>query len=304
MARAARDARSRPVYVTSAGCDLLYSVRRRPERDRACASARRPAAAADQPAGAFLELRAGLRRGRSRLARGGREVAGCTGTFSGLHRRTAGTASFTVMPRPQRIAQFNRSSRSIIPALNEAGKIGRVLDKFPRDGRFEAIVVDDGSIDGTGDEAREHGAAGGPTRRPRRRRRRDPGRLGRRDHRKRPYLALLSGDDQHEPGEMVAALDTLLAGRPTTSRARAGSRRQDRGRIGGRGPGHADLLVVFSILSAGASPMPRTASGSSGRRSSRTRRSNSTSHGSMSYELEPYVLYKAIRAGYRVIESR
>jgi glycosyltransferase involved in cell wall biosynthesis len=47
----------------------------------------------------------------------------------------------------------------IIPALNEAGKIGRVLDKMPRDGRFEAIVVDDGSSDGTGDEARAHGAA-------------------------------------------------------------------------------------------------------------------------------------------------
>ena len=46
----------------------------------------------------------------------------------------------------------------VIPALNEAGKIGRVLDRFPRDGRFEAIVVDDGSSDGTGDEARAHGA--------------------------------------------------------------------------------------------------------------------------------------------------
>ena len=40
----------------------------------------------------------------------------------------------------------------VIPALNEEGKIGRVLDKFPRDGRFEAIVVDDGSTDGTGED--------------------------------------------------------------------------------------------------------------------------------------------------------
>ena len=46
----------------------------------------------------------------------------------------------------------------VIPALNEAGKIGRVLDKLPRDGRFEAIVVDDGSTDGTGDESRSRGA--------------------------------------------------------------------------------------------------------------------------------------------------
>ena len=39
----------------------------------------------------------------------------------------------------------------VIPALNETGKIGRVLDKIPRYGRFEAIVVDDGSTDGTVD---------------------------------------------------------------------------------------------------------------------------------------------------------
>src|SRR5512135_3208076 len=90
----------------------------------------------------------------------------------------------------------------IIPALNEAGKIGRVLDKIPRDGRFEAIVVDDGSDDGTGDEAREHGAAlvvrheqrmgvGAAIR--------DGWEAGIARH--RPWLALVSGDDQHEPEE-------------------------------------------------------------------------------------------------------
>src|SRR6186997_374820 len=99
----------------------------------------------------------------------------------------------------------------VIPALNEAGKIGRVLDKLPKSGWFEAIVVDDGSTDGTGDEARAHGASvvvrhelrGGVGAAIR-----DGFDAGRR--RGRPFLAVLSGDDQHEPADLVAALDTLL----------------------------------------------------------------------------------------------
>src|SRR4051794_33227714 len=138
----------------------------------------------------------------------------------------------------------------VIPALNEAGKIGRVLDKLPRDGRFEAIVVDDGSTDGTGDEARAHGAAVVI-------RHEQRGGVGAaiRDGwkeglgRNRPYLALLSGDDQHEPAELIPALDALLARDADYvqgSRWRPGGRVE--GPIGHRNLGTRIYSVVFSAL--------------------------------------------------------
>jgi dolichol-phosphate mannosyltransferase len=192
----------------------------------------------------------------------------------------------------------------IIPALNEAGKIGRVLDKFPRDGRFEAIVVDDGSTDGTGDEARQHGAdlvirhdqRGG---------------VGNaiRDgwkaaiQRNRPYLALLSGDDQHEPSELADALNTLLR---LQADYLQGSRWMKGGRVvgstGGRGVGTRIYSFVFSILAG-----RRITDATNG---FRIFRSSMLQHPSVnidqawldSYDMEPYVLFKAIRARYRVIE--
>lgn len=192
----------------------------------------------------------------------------------------------------------------IIPALNEAGKIGRVLDRFPRDGRFEAIVVDDGSTDGTGDEAREHGAdlvirhdvrggVGAAIR--------DGWAAG--ISRRRPYLALLSGDDQHEPGELVAALDTLLREHADYVQ---GSRWMPGGKIVGmvtsRQMGTRIYSFVFSILA-----LRWVTDATNGFRILRTEiladpKVNIDQPWLMSYELEPYVLYKTIRRGYRVIE--
>jgi glycosyltransferase involved in cell wall biosynthesis len=46
----------------------------------------------------------------------------------------------------------------VIPALNEAPSIGRVLDDLPRPLIRRAVVSDNGSTDGTAAVAREHGA--------------------------------------------------------------------------------------------------------------------------------------------------
>src|SRR5450759_223328 len=191
----------------------------------------------------------------------------------------------------------------IIPALNEAGKIGRVLDKMPRDGRFEAIVVDDGSNDSTAEEAREHGASV----------------VVRHEHcrgvgaairsgfecgvaRGRPWLALISGDDQHEPADLVSALDLALQ---TNADYVQGSRWMYGGRvvgaIGNRRLGQRIYSLVFSILA-----FRRISDATNGFRVFRSSLLNDPSIKLSqdwldSYELEPYLLYKTIRRGYRLV---
>lgn len=192
----------------------------------------------------------------------------------------------------------------VIPALNEAGKIGRVLDKMPPDGRFEAIVVDDGSSDGTGDEARRHGAA-----LVLRHEERQGVGASIRDgfkaalDRGRPFVALQAGDDQHEPAELSSALDILLARDLDYVQ---GSRWMTGGRVigpsGGRAIGTRVYSLVFSLLVG-----RRVTDATNGFRILKVEilrdpRLDLDQAWLTSYDLEPYVLYKAIRLRYRFAE--
>ena len=103
----------------------------------------------------------------------------------------------------------------LIPAYNEADNIGVVLDQMPAEVcgvRTEVLVVDDGSRDGTGDVAAEHGAlvarhvtnrGGGAALRTGYRLMVESGAL---------IVVTLDADGQHLPSEMARLVEPVLSG--------------------------------------------------------------------------------------------
>ena len=112
-------------------------------------------------------------------------------------------------------ARFKGKVAILIPAYNEAENIGVVLDQMPAEVcgvRTEVLVVDDGSRDGTGDVAAEHGAlvarhvtnrGGGAALRTGYRLMVESG---------AEIVVTLDADGQHLPSEMPRLVEPVLSG--------------------------------------------------------------------------------------------
>jgi Glycosyl transferase family 2 len=119
---------------------------------------------------------------------------------------------FRVAGLPER---FSGMIAVLVPAYNEAENIGYVLDRIPFEvceRQTEVLVVDDGSRDGTGEVARQHGAAvarhvinrgGGAALRTGYRLLADAG---------AEIVVTLDADGQHIPSEMERLVEPVLSG--------------------------------------------------------------------------------------------
>jgi dolichol-phosphate mannosyltransferase len=192
----------------------------------------------------------------------------------------------------------------VVPAWNEIGKIGAVVRKVPRRWAGAVIVVDDHSSDATSAEARDAGAEVVL----RHEANRGVGaaiRTGLLEAKRRGFevAAILSGDDQHEPDELPRILGPVFAGEADLVQ---GSRWLPGGATPGIPPSRRWLTRLYPVLFSLASGV-RITDGTNGMRAFRLSllddpRVRLEQDWLDRYELEPYLLYQAVRHGFRVIE--
>lgn len=193
----------------------------------------------------------------------------------------------------------------ILPAFNEAGKIGKVVAAVRQTGRVQAIVVvDDASADDTSGEARSAGAEV-----LRHKDNRGVGaaiRTGLEYGRAQGFeiAVIMSGDDQHDAGELERVLAPF---RDDQADFVQGSRRLPGGKtVNGplfREAATRFFSVIFSVLSG-----RKITDGSNGFRAFRMSVLDDPDidldqQWLDRYELEVYLLYKAVRSPrIRVVE--
>ena len=194
---------------------------------------------------------------------------------------------------------------AVVPAFNEAGKIGPVVRKIPRRYAGCVIVVDDCSSDGTAEEARAAGAEM-VLRHPANRGVGAGIRTGLAAAREAgfDFAVILSGDDQHDPEELPRVLGPLFAGEADLVQ---GSRWLPGGATPGIPADRQWLTRLYPLLFRWVSGYPST-DGTNGFRAFRLAllgdpRIHLEQAWLDRYELEPYLLYQAVRCGYRVREA-
>lgn len=191
----------------------------------------------------------------------------------------------------------------VVPALNEEGKIGRVAGRIPRHLVDGILVVDDGSSDRTREEAESAGAT-----------------VVRHDHTRGVGAAIrtgidhalrngfdvvvvFSGDDQHDPADLPALLHPILeegCDLVQGSRRLGGLRAPNIGWF--RRLATWFYAVLFRLLTG--FPISDATNGG------RAFKVSLFAGGGIdlwqpwldTYELEPYLLYKAVTGGHRVRE--
>ena len=190
---------------------------------------------------------------------------------------------------------------ALLPALNESGKVGKVVAQMPREVVDTTVVIDDGSTDSTAEEAEAAGATV-----LRHELNRGVGaaiRTGIRYAEQNGYdvVVVVASDDQDNPSEIPRLLSTIAPGGNDyvhgSRYARGGARvHHPRSRtVLTRG-----YSVLFSVVAR-----RWTTDASNGFRAFRTsivRTMDLDQPWLDRYELEPYLYYQAIRQGYRVAE--
>jgi dolichol-phosphate mannosyltransferase len=192
----------------------------------------------------------------------------------------------------------------VIPALDEQGKVGRLLERFPPDAVERVVVVDDGSSDATADEAR--GAGAHVISHDRRRGVGAAIRTGIEYALEQGFdvVVVMGGDDQDDPAEIAILLAPIERGEADFVQ---GSRRLEGRRT-------VDMPLFRLVTTKAYSVLFRLLTGFRSTDATNGFRAFSTDvvrderirlHQTWldTYELEPYLLFQAIRYGWRVREA-
>lgn len=189
----------------------------------------------------------------------------------------------------------------ILPALNEAGKIGRAVSRIPRPLVDEVIVVDDGSSDATAKEAEAAGA-----RVLRHDRNRGVGAAIRTgiewgQEQGTALTGIMAGDDQDDPDELVRLAEAIV---DRGCQFVQGSRYLPGGTRLNQPVSRTVMTIGYSVVFS-AVTLRRITDATNGFKLFRTEicRTWPLQQSWLDrYELEPYLLYQAIRRGCRVCE--